>query len=208
MVVDKNTSKKILEESIRASKLHSSKIHNVYIFGSRVYNTYKKDSDWDIIIVANNSVSNTEIKHPIYNLHILTPDKFQEDLDWHRPNALECLFSPNWAKLQENRKFNFQLNKSKLRHSISHTNSNSWVKAKKKLAQDEYLIGIKSLFHAIRIPMFGIQMVNSNKIENFECANFLWEELMSKKWNWEELDKKYRELNNKTMSEFRKICIK
>lgn len=208
MVINDNINEKLLEEIVRTSKIHPSKIFNVYIFGSRVYKTNTDDSDWDIMLIANNSVPNTEIKHPLYNIHILTPDKFQEDLDWHRPNSLECFFAPDWAKLQEKRKFNFQLNASKLRHSISHTNSNSWVKSKKKLLQNDYSLGIKSLFHAIRIPMFGFQIIKNNKIENFECANFIWEELSSKNWNWEELDKKYRELNNKTMTEFRKICIK
>lgn len=198
----------MLQDVIRVSKLHPSRIHNVYVFGSRVYQTHRENSDWDIIMVANNSVSNSEIKHPIYNLHILTPDKFQEDLNWHRPNALECHFAPEWATLKEDLEFDFKLDLPKLRHATSHVNSNSWVKCKKKLQQSDYDLGIKSLFHAIRIPIFSTQIAVHGRIVDFGCANFLWEELNAREWTWEDLDKEYRTLNNETMSIFRKVASK
>jgi predicted nucleotidyltransferase len=198
-----------IEDIIKASGLHPSRIFNITIFGSRVYGTHTDNSDWDIIIVAKNSVESIEIKSDLYNIHIYTPDKFKQDLDWHMPKNLECLFAPDWAKLKEDLKFQFKLNIPKIRHSTSHVSSNSWVKCKKKLQiANEYNIGVKSLFHAIRIPMFSTQIVNFGEIRDFQCANWVWNKIKEKEWNWEDLDKEFRELHNSTLTDFRKVTTK
>jgi len=198
-----------IEDIIKASGLHPSRIFNITIFGSRVYGTHTDNSDWDIIIVAKNSVESIEIKSDLYNIHIYTPDKFKQDLDWHMPKNLECLFAPDWAKLKEDLKFDFKLNIPKIRHATSHVSSNSWVKCKKKLQiANEYNIGVKSLFHAIRIPMFSTQIVNFGEIRDFQCANWVWNKIKEKEWNWEDLDKEFRELHNSTLTDFRKVTTK
>jgi predicted nucleotidyltransferase len=200
---------KILNDVIKLSGLHKSRIFNVIIFGSRVYGTHSDNSDWDIVIVAKNSVEAIEIKSDLYNIHIYTPDKFQQDLDWHMPKNLECIFAPDWAKLKEDIKYNLTLNIPKIRHATSHVSSNSWVKCKKKLQiANEYNIGVKSLFHAIRIPMFSTQIVNFGEIRDFQCANWVWDKIKEKEWNWEDLDKEFREVHNSTLSDFRKVTTK
>ena len=193
----------MIEDIIKASGLHKSRIFNIYLFGSRVYSTHSDSSDYDILIVANNSVEAIEIKSELYNIHIYTPKKFQEDLNWHMPKNLECFYAPESAILKESIKFEFELNHSKLRHATSHVSSNSWVKCKKKI-DDEYHIGVKSLFHSFRIPMFSIQIVKSGKIENFECANYIWDKLSSKKWTWDEIYSEFKTDHNNLLTEFRK----
>ena len=201
--------KNLLEDIIRTSGIHPSRIFNIYIFGSRAYNTFKPDSDWDVIMVANNSVESTEIRRGLFNIHIYTPDKFKADLDWHRINNLECIYAPDWAKLKETIKYNdFKIDPNKLRHAISHISSNSWVKAKKKLLEGEYNIGIKSFFHSLRIPMFGIQILQSGRITDFTCANHIWDKLKRGRWTWNELDTEFRELHNNILTEFRKLAPK
>ena len=133
-----------ISKIISASGIHPSRIFNIYLFGSRIYGTSTPNSDWDVVIVANNSVESIEVKAGDWNIHIFTPDKFQKDLEWHMPKNLECFFAPHWAKLKEDKKFQLKLDLNKLRHSVSHVSSNSWVKAKKKLlVSGEYNIGIK-----------------------------------------------------------------
>lgn len=200
-----------LEKVIRASSIHQSRVFNVYIFGSRVYGTNNNDSDWDIIMVANNSVESTEIKNGLFNIHVYTPDKFKKDLDWHRINNLECIFAPNYAILKEeiNYRKDFKLDISKLRHASSHISSNSWVKAKKKITiSNEYHIGIKSLFHSIRIPMFSKQIIENGNIIDFKSANYIWFDLIKKRYNWDELENKYKPVRNKVNSEFRSVSYK
>ncbi len=216
------------EDIISASGFHPSRVFCIYIFGSRVYGTSNEESDWDIIMVANNSVEATELcglKKGIYNIHVYTPKKFQEDLDWHRINNLECIFAPDWAKLKEDRKWEFNFDRAKLRHATSHISSNSWVKCKKKLEQGDYYQGIKSLFHSIRIPMFATQISSAGRITDFSCANFVWNRLNRVDENWchysdlpsansyrnftfEELDLEFRELRNTILTDFRKVAEK
>ena len=204
--MDKN---KILNDVIKLSGLHKSRIFNVIIFGSRVYGTHSEKSDWDIVIVAKNSVEAIEIKSDLYNIHIYTPDKFKQDLDWHMPKNLECIFAPDWAKLKEDIKYNLTLNIPKIRHATSHVSFNSWVKCKNKLqVANEYGVGVKSLFHAIRIPMFSTQIVNFGEIRDFQCANWVWNKICEKEWNWEDLDKEFREVHNSILSDFRKVTTK
>jgi predicted nucleotidyltransferase len=198
-----------IEDILKAAKMHKSRVFNIYLFGSRVYGTHSENSDWDIIIVGNNSVESIEIKHELYNIHVYTPKKFQEDLDWHMPKNLECYFAPDWAKLKEDIKFNFTLKHPKLRHATSHVSSNSWVKARKKLlVADEYNIGIKSLFHAIRIPMFSTQIANFGEIRDFQCANWVWNKICEKEWIWEDLDAEFRNVHNSVLTDFRKVVGK
>lgn len=204
-----------LDSVIRASRIHPSRVFNVTLFGSQVYGTATADSDFDIIMVANNSVESTEIRNGLFNIHVYTPDKFKSDMEWHRINNLECIFAPDWAKLKETIKYDFKLDVAKLRHATSHISSNSWIKARKKIEQGDYYIGIKSLFHSIRIPMFATQIAKSGRIYDFTCANFIWKKLtidrfstVNSKWTWEELDDEFRLLRNRTLTEFRSVTTK
>ena len=226
-----------LEDVIEIAGIHPSRVFNVYIFGSRVYGNYDAASDWDIIIVANNSVEAIELKETVqdkysynmnarfirYNIHIYTPDRFQKDLDWHRMNNLECIFAPDWAKLKEDKKYEFKLDLKKLRHASSHISSNSWVKCKKKL-DGEYRTAIKSFFHSIRIPMFATQIARYGRITDFTTANFIWRKLMfeevvynpktyspehkDRRWDWESLNLEFKITYNLMLSLFRKVTDK
>jgi predicted nucleotidyltransferase len=198
-----------IEDILKVAKMHPSRVFNIYLFGSRIYETHTENSDWDVIIVGKYSVESIEIKNELFNIHIYTPDKWQKDLDWHMPKNIECQFAPSWAKLKEDMKFKFKLDHPKLRHATSQVSSNSWVKAKKKLlVADEYNIGIKSLFHAIRIPMFSNQLAEFGMIKDFKCANHIWERICEKEWTWEELDKEFRQEHNSVLTEFRKLVSK
>ena len=198
-----------IEQILEAAKMHPSRAKNIYAFGSRVYGTHTDSSDWDIVIVGNNSVDSIEIKHELFNIHVYTPKKFQEDLDWHMPKNLECVMAPEWAKIKQDIDFRFDIDLAKLRHAVSHVSSNSWVKAKKKLTvAGEYQIGVKSLFHAIRIPMFGARIAASGSIGDFGCANHIWDRIRQREWDWESLDAEFRTDHNRALTEFRKLSSK
>lgn len=197
-----------IEDIIKSTNLHKSRIHNIYIYGSIVYKTSDNKSDVDMIVVANNSVENIEVNNGKYNFHIITPDKFQNMLLQHHPVAIECIMAPREFILMEKIDFKFNLKINILRHSFSHISSNSYVKCKKKLEQGDDYIGYKSLFHSIRIPMFGIQIANFGKIKDFSIANDIYRQIFSKKWSQDEIDNTFRPIRNSVMSEFRKITTK
>lgn len=195
-----------LEEVIDKSGLNPIRILNIYLFGSQIYGTASEKSDYDILIIANTPYPERELVVDNFNMHILTLDRFIEGLKNFNIRNIECLQSP--FILKENIFIPFDIKVPPLRHSISHTCNNSWAKCKKKLEQGDYYIGIKSLFHALRIAMFGIQLVEHGKIIDWGCSNYIWENLISKNWTWEELDSFYRKERNNTLSHFRKITTK
>lgn len=194
------------EEIIQKSGLHPLRVKNIYIFGSHCYKVASDKSDYDILIIANTPYEETEIVVDNFNIHILTLNRFLEGLRQFNIRNIECLLSP--YIIQEEIKIALEIKIPGLRHSISHICSNSWVKAKKKLEQGDYYIGIKSLFHSLRIAMFGIQLATYGEIKDWTCANWIWNVIKSKTWTFEELDNYFREERNRLMTEFRKITKK
>ena len=56
--------------------------------------------------------------------------------------------------------------------------------------------------------MFATQIATSGTIYDYEMANFIWNELISREWTWEELDNNFRDLRNNILTDFRKVCQK
>ena len=189
-----------------------SNILNAYLFGSHLYGTNLENSDKDYIIVTKEYVESDST-----DIHFITEKEFQRSLDNHDIQALECYFAPEKFKYKETVKFNFNLDKKILRKSISTLCDNSWVKGEKKLTinadYDKY-VGIKSIFHSIRIRDFGIQIANEGKIYDFSRYNYVYFELLklSEKYHrnelWDVIKKRYKELFNNLRSEFIILCPK
>lgn len=195
-------------EVLEIAKIHPARAIAAYVYGSRVYGTADSYSDWDIALIAKTSVEAIEIKTDRLNIHVYTWDRWVADLEWHNPRNLECHFAPDWAILLEKQRHSLTINEARLRHAVCHVSSNSWVKARKKLEGGEYRTGVKSLFHSIRIPMFGTQVGENGVISDFSCANSVWEGISSKEWDWASLDENFREKRNSVLTEFRKFASK
>jgi len=147
----------------------------------------------------------------VITIFISTPlTIFQELLDQHKIFCLECFFLPSECILLEKHKFHFKLNNSLLRNEISAKSSNSWVKASKKLTVEknsEY-IGKKSLWHSLRIVIFGIQIATKGKIVDYTAANYLYNEIInSGNDDWSYYKDKYQSVFNGLCTEFRKWCL-
>ena len=201
----------------------------VYKYGSSVYGTKTEKSDLDIIYIADNDKEIYEVLQskdfPFcsgytekVDLHYISKESFLNLLNRHDIMALEVYYQ----MIDDQRlMFPFNLNLDTLRRSVSAVCSNSWSKARKKLEipeEDDY-IGLKSLFHSIRILSFGIDIAKDNKIdylnvlidgEKIRCSNF-WHSLQQKYesgWRWPEFKAKYTPLQNANATEFRKLAPK
>lgn len=181
----------------------SKNMNDLYIFkipyGSITYGTYNERSDIDILrIVENNS-------NP--DFHIYTRDEYQKALDDHEVVPIETYFFAQ--KHFGNFDFEFKLNKWKLRQVFSATTSNSWVKCKKKLADGEFYIGKKSLFHSLRILMFANALANHGMIYlNMPVLYQLHRDIMHLDNNWEILCDRYKDSYNSLSSLLRQACPK
>lgn len=198
------------EDLIRRINIDDKDILNVYQYGSRVYGTNRSHSDWDFIIITNRKQED-QFSDNLINVTYFTATEFQSKLDNHEITALECYFIDQKHIWKEQVKFNFKLNLSQLRHSLSAKSSNSWVKAKKKLTVEKDYdldIGKKSLFHSMRIIHYGIQIAKYKKIFEYDACNVLFLEIMNSYNNWDKLFENYKTEYNELMTEFRLVAPK
>lgn len=181
----------------------------IFPYGSRVYKTNKENSDYDYILViaTRENVTGREIDTKDITLHLHTKEDFQSQLFLHKVPIMECYFQKdfNCDKI-----FDFKLDLQNLRKEFSAKASNSWVKCKKKLEiEREPYIGLKSLFHSLRILMFGIQIAKTGKIYDYSEANYIWKEIIeSGRFDWHYYKEKYQPLYNKLHSEFKLLAPK
>jgi len=150
------------------------------------------------------------INIPDFDITNYTLEEFQFDLDNNEIWALECIFS---IPIYFHKIFSVTIDLKKLRTSISRTSSQSFNKAKKKFLspynkEGELFRGKKSLFHALRILVFGIQIAKNQKIIDYHEANKYFIEIMnnpSDKWDdYLYLKSQY----NTLMTTFRKLAPK
>lgn len=181
-------------------------------YGSSVYGTANQKSDLDVLIVANNM--SFELKLNDVDYQIISVKEFVEKLNNHHISALELFYLTNDKVIYEKEGFrkslNFTIDIKKLRHSLSQTASNSFVKAKKKITHEKNLeyVGLKSLFHSLRILNFGIQMATYGKIIDYTSANCYYYDIINSEPEWQNLKEKYQPIYNQLSSEFRKVTIK
>lgn len=199
-----------------------SRITDMFLRGSIVYGTYEEGvSDIDYLVVVDDSCDGIlsdypkgEFQFEVVNDYIdsksdftfVTQANFITSIRNNEIDRLECLFT----KKSEYYDSMFILDKWKLRKSVSSICSNSWVKAKKKLIVDkDYNLRIaqKSLWHSLRIYMFGIQIAKYNTIKDFSEANYLWNEIKNEPDPiWDVYYAKYKPLFNKLHSELVELC--
>lgn len=185
-------------------------IYEIYPYGSRVYGTHSDASDYDYIVVYEGNYQKDGQQYDSHDGRISTHthsiEKWKEHIANHKMFALECTFLEGDYK-----KLPFVLDKSALRVEVSSKTSNSWVKCKKKLeVENDYTTGIKSLFHAFRMPTFGIQIAKYGKIVDYTEANSLWfdqfKAMLTERPSWNDIKEIYQPQHNALMTEFRKLA--
>lgn len=200
----------MLNRISRASGVPERSLLAVYGFGSRVYGTAGSESDYDFYVIAEGVRDGAEVRDGDINLHLHTPAHFQELLDRHKVGAIECHMAPREHRLVERWTFSFNLDLASLRREFATVSSNSWVKAKKKLeVEHEPYIGKKSLWHAMRIVMFGTQIATSGRITDFGAANPLYRSIVQNQTDdWNYFKANYQTKFNNLNTEFRKVAPK
>ena len=202
-----------------------------YRRGSVVYGTYEKGvSDIDFMSIVDNSCHSILDEYPKHEYQynevptseyikewgarefsFVCENDFIKRIEDNDIAALECIFAYKpWGGPYEKYFEAFTLDKWKLRQSISAICSNSWVKAKKKLTvEKDYNLRVaqKSLWHSMRLYMFGLQIANNGEIYNFTVANDLWKEIKNaENPTWEYYKEKYQAKFNELRSDLVKLC--
>lgn len=169
-------------------------------YGSIIYGTYNEKSDIDLLKIVKTNSNPDE--------HIYTPEEYQAALVKHEVVPVET-FSYACNRFN-NFPFLFHLDKWDLRQSFSEVASNSWVKCKKKLKDGEIYIGLKSLFHSLRILRYGCDIARNKFITCFNTfERSLYQDIMfHKDKDWDFFYDRYKRTYNKISSELRELCPK
>lgn len=198
-----------------------------FMYGSYVYGTNTDKSDKDIIVIVDDNIELENSVNGIkeifvtdgiteYDFQIINNNTFKKMIYEHHIIAVESLFmsSDMYSSIEL---FNslyakyFILDKWKLRQVISKIVGNSYAKCHKKLTvEKDYDLyrSQKSLYHCIRLYMFGIQIGKTGKINDYSEANHYLKEILDKKYSWEQYKKEYKPLLNKLRSEMVLYCPK
>ena len=205
---------------IEATGVDKSDILGIYVYGSRLFETYNENSDLDYCIVLKQEgtaymwgSSYKQIETPELDLHIMTDAEYQKKLDECDDMALSMYFQENPIMKC---KVEFNLDLPTLRKSFSSKAANSFVKFKKKLiVTEDYDVraAIKSLFHSIRILDFGRSIAHPEYEAYSQCSqgeNIEWIEQVFEEAdnNWEEIHKVFKPIYNKYATEFKKVAPK
>ena len=179
-------------------KIHPLKVRNIYRYGSRVYGNANEYSDHDFIVLASNLIEKQEYKDSEFNIHVITPDVFLRDLKNLEMYALECIYAPLVARLQEKLVLpdkNFKYTIDQLKYRGQSLSFNAFQKAKERIREGDLYRGTKSIYHSFRILDFFNQIKEEGKIVNFSSSNYIWymldEELKENKSSWPYYKEKY-----------------
>ena len=162
---------------------------NIYEYGSVVYGCNSINSDKDYIVISD-IIGDAQISVGNEDFNIYSTKTFQEKLNNNDISALECMFLDKKHILKETIKFDFEINKENLKESLGKLSSNSYAKCHKKLTVEKDLnpyVAKKSLWHAFRIIMFGIQILETGKINDYTCANVLRDRILEMPDNWDNI---------------------
>ncbi len=190
--------------------INNPKVLNIYQWGSRVYGCYTDKSDYDYnVIVADdyeNFTENIELEDNHFNFYKLY--QWQDMMNRNTIEVLECIFTDRQYIIKETIKFNIEINLVELRKSISKICSNAYDKCRKKLTiEKDYspYIAKKSLWHCIRILLFGIQCAEHGKIIDYSVANKYYNEIVLNNCNdWLYYKNNWHVFCNNLRTDFRK----
>lgn len=167
-----------VQEIIKLSGVHPLKVRNLYVYGSRVYGYARRSSDYDIVMVAPGLIGK-ETKNEIYNVHQVMPDRFADEIENYNVRAMECIFAPDWAKLQEKQNYEIKIVPAKLVSSFLTQSHDMWNHAKHKFHENDILRANKSGFHSLKTLVLGIDIVKNNRITDFRVVKTMHEDFES-----------------------------
>ena len=166
---------------LRVLRRTDGEVAAIFRSGSRVYGTASPTSDEDFVAVLARRDARQDLAFaPGVNVVIHGLDTFRDAIADHSVFALECLFLPPKHRLKDPRPpFAFKLDRAKLAASAGGRSAADFAKAGKRFAE-EPAASRKKLFHALRVPMFALQIARTGRIADYGEASGLWREIAAR----------------------------
>lgn len=108
-----------MSEFITKLKLHNSNVLNIYLYGSRLWDNYNEESDYDLIIILKKSKKDKEGVH-VENIDatLYSLEAFQVELANNKFLPVMTQISRDRSVILERHNFRFTLDRSKLQDSV------------------------------------------------------------------------------------------
>eukprot|EP01129_Flabellula_baltica_P009317 TRINITY_DN3787_c1_g1_i1.p1 TRINITY_DN3787_c1_g1~~TRINITY_DN3787_c1_g1_i1.p1 ORF type:complete len:585 (+),score=99.27 TRINITY_DN3787_c1_g1_i1:92-1756(+) len=179
-------------------------ILNIYLFGSRVYQTHTPHSDWDFFVVYDDMFDfpqmdvlhqSTEsvyyvIDTPLVNAKFVPFSHFRLMVYQHMHEAMQCVFAEERYKVREVRPVLYEYDFDVLRRTTHAESRRRFMKAKYTWESSQRKAK-KEIVHSIRYQMFAIQIAEMGRVEDFLCANEYYNSIMEEDADWDEIEEKY-----------------
>jgi hypothetical protein len=188
----------------------ASEVHALFRCGSRVYGTATATSDEDFVaILARRDARQDLVFGDDVNIVVHGLDSFRDAVAEQSVFALECLFlAPEHRLVDPRPAFPFTLDRAKLAASAGARSSSDFKKAAKQF-EDEPLASKKKLFHALRVPMFALQIMRSARITDYGQANHHWAAIRDhESTDWDELARLFGPTRDDLLSELAALGAK
>lgn len=171
----------------------AAEVHALVRCGSRVYGTATATSDEDFVaVLARRDAKQDLVFGSNVNVVVHGLDSFREAIAGQSVFALECLFLPAEHRLVDPKPaFVFKLDRARLAASATARSTSDFKKAGKQF-DEEPLASKKKLFHALRVPMFALQIARSGRITDYAQANHHWAAIRDdESVAWEDYERAY-----------------
>ena len=222
---DKTLMDNKMTDSINTDELFNKLMEHVitmFYYGSKVYGTMTDKSDVDIVAIVDDEIDLSgyvngiaEFKKGTNDYQFINESTFINMVMEHHIIALEMFWLPSDLIIKGDVKRYepyFKLDKWKLRQVVSSIANNAFAKAHKKMTvEKDYDLyrGQKSLFHSIRVMVFGIQIAKFGKIVDYQAANQYWTMIYAMKDSpWEVYKQTFKPIINQIRSELVVLCPK
>ena len=210
----------VTDKILNTLNIDKSLILGMYLVGSNLWGTARKDSDLDVIIVIKNNnvkkgnkyISGKDTETSIHNSNvdawIISENKFAEAIENHRMYELMCLYVPEKNKLinysYPNNKFT--INPKILYEQTLTVYTRDWEKANKQGGNNNLKRAEKILLHCTRNLFLTLQLLCNGKIETFDETNKyvrqVWEPIPN---NYQAIQLKFQTIHDELMSQINKI---
>lgn len=207
IILDKSNIGEVLTDSLGTKP---DEILCVYTRGSRAVGTSKYNSDYDLVVICDNSckfIPGTLTCYANIDICVYCQTDFEEYLRLQYIWALECIYCPkkcvylekiNYGILMEKCRLDEKPNEvAKLNNylfmSVGYETGRKLASAKKHYTNKDYHQSKKHIFIAFRFMDLASQIVNISKIKSLSNCNFVWWALLSYNVNcdWEQFKSKW-----------------
>ena len=199
---------------VKALNLEKEKIFAIYQFGSRVYRSHTKNSDYDMFIIYGREYVDKVVENDEYLVggHISDILTFQNTIKNHSAVSLAALWIPvKFVVFEGEEMFNFRKNfmidLKKLERGYLREENICTLKSRRLYKSDKKK-SLKNLVHGVRYLLFGIQAAKTGRIYDFTVGNKYYEYMLTLEFDtWDEYYKKFESIYEKLHEELKEFVF-